>query len=58
VSIGVAGLAEAGTANQSGLLSTADRNLYMAKHAGRDQVVAGAPRDARSRSYRDSAPAA
>ncbi len=58
VSIGVAGLAKTGTANQSGLLSTADRNLYVAKHAGRDRVVTGAPRDARKRTYRDSAPVA
>jgi diguanylate cyclase (GGDEF)-like protein len=58
VSIGVAGLTEDPAAGQSGLLSTADRNLYVAKHAGRDRVVAGAPRDARARSYRDSASAA
>ena len=58
VSIGVAGLAEAPAPTQPSLLSTADRNLYVAKHAGRDQVISGAPREGRTRSYRDSASAA
>jgi diguanylate cyclase (GGDEF)-like protein len=58
VSIGVAGLADAPHRTQPSLLSTADRNLYVAKHAGRDRVVSGAPRDGRTRSYRDSSSAA
>lgn len=58
VSIGVAGLPDVVPANQSALLSTADRNLYVAKHAGRDRVVADTPREVHSRSYRDSASAA
>jgi diguanylate cyclase (GGDEF)-like protein len=57
VSIGVASLSDSPTPSQSSLLSTADRNLYVAKHAGRDRVVSGAPRDGRTRSYRDSTPA-
>ena len=58
VSIGVAGLGDAPSATQAGLLSIADRHLYVAKHAGRDRVVSTAPGDARLRSYRDSASAA
>jgi diguanylate cyclase (GGDEF)-like protein len=58
VSIGVAGLADAPTSTQSGLLSIADHNLYVAKHGGRDRVVSGAPQDGRARSYRDDASAA
>jgi diguanylate cyclase (GGDEF)-like protein len=58
VSIGVADLSDAPAATQPSLLSTADRNLYVAKHGGRDRVVSGAPRDGRTRSYRDSASAA
>ncbi|MFI5494232.1 diguanylate cyclase [Actinoplanes sp. NPDC051859] len=41
VSIGVAGLCEAAIRTQPGLLATADRNLYVAKRAGRDRVVGG-----------------
>ncbi len=41
VSIGVAGVAEADEPSQPTLLSIADRNLYAAKHGGRDRVVAG-----------------
>jgi diguanylate cyclase (GGDEF)-like protein len=54
VSIGVASLAEAGP---TALLSTADRNLYAAKHRGRDRVVSGVPNDGRVRSYRDASAA-
>jgi diguanylate cyclase (GGDEF)-like protein len=57
VSIGVAGLDDAASPTQPSLLSTADKNLYAAKHGGRDRVVAGRC-DTRSRSYRDSASAA
>jgi GGDEF domain-containing protein len=57
VSIGVAGLIDAEAPTQAGLLSTADRNLYIAKHDGRDRVVSGAQRDDRGRSYRDGTPA-
>ncbi|GAA2593010.1 hypothetical protein GCM10010435_84990 [Winogradskya consettensis] len=58
VSIGVAGLTDTNTASQAALLSIADRNLYVAKHAGRDRVVAGKHLDGRHRSYRNSANAA
>jgi GGDEF domain-containing protein len=54
VSIGVAGLWEAPAATQPAILSIADRNLYVAKRGGRDRVVAGAARDGRARSYRDT----
>ncbi|MFG1605958.1 diguanylate cyclase [Actinoplanes sp. NPDC049265] len=53
VSIGVATRAESPAATQPVLLSIADRNLYAAKHAGRDRVVFNMPRDARNRAYRD-----
>ncbi|MGK5679707.1 diguanylate cyclase [Actinoplanes sp. URMC 104] len=58
VSIGVAGLGDADSRTQPGLLSTADRNLYAAKHGGRDQVVCGMPGVDRARSYRNRASAA
>jgi diguanylate cyclase (GGDEF)-like protein len=58
VSIGVAGLQDLTTPTQASLLSTADRRLYVAKHAGRDRVVSTSPHDAHLRSYRDSASAA
>ncbi|MET0426587.1 MAG: diguanylate cyclase [Actinoplanes sp.] len=58
VSIGLACLSDAEEPTQSGLLSIADRNLYAAKHGGRDQVVRGAGRSDQARSYRDSASAA
>ena len=55
VSIGVAGRADADARTQPGMLSTADRNLYAAKHGGRDRVVSGTPRVGRTCSYRDNA---
>jgi diguanylate cyclase (GGDEF)-like protein len=58
VSIGVAGRPHETAPTQSSLLSTADRNLYVAKNAGRDRVISDASRDGRARSYRDSASAA
>ncbi|WP_307872745.1 tetratricopeptide repeat-containing diguanylate cyclase [Paractinoplanes ovalisporus] len=58
VSIGVAGVSEAESRTQPGLLSTADRNLYAAKHGGRDRVVCGVPGPDRTHSYRDRASAA
>jgi diguanylate cyclase (GGDEF)-like protein len=58
VSIGVAGRAEATVATQPALLSTADRNLYAAKHGGRDQVVSSITGAIRKRPFRTSASAA
>ncbi|GAB1643595.1 diguanylate cyclase [Krasilnikovia sp. MM14-A1259] len=53
ISIGVAGVHEAPDLSQPALLSTADRNLYIAKRAGRDRVVSGKAREAHKRTYRD-----
>ena len=58
VSVGVAGRYDTATPTQASLLSTADRNLYVAKHAGRDRVISGTARDGLHRSYRDGASAA
>jgi PleD family two-component response regulator len=52
--VGVAGLSHASAPSQSGLLSTADRNLHVAKHGGRDREVSGGARDGHARSYRDN----
>ena len=41
VSVGVAGACEAPAPTQPTLLAIADRNLYAAKHGGRDQVIFG-----------------
>ena len=41
VSIGIAGSEDLPTHNQAAFLAIADRNLYVAKHGGRDRVVAG-----------------
>jgi diguanylate cyclase (GGDEF)-like protein len=53
VSIGVAGSHGVVDPTQQALLGTADRNLYVAKHAGRDQVVAGQEPNLRH-AWRDS----
>ncbi|WP_130509989.1 GGDEF domain-containing protein [Krasilnikovia cinnamomea] len=53
VSIGVAATGEVSPPTQSATLGVADRNLYAAKRAGRNRVVAGAPRERLPRAYRD-----
>ena len=56
VSIGVTGVAEADELTQPSVLSTADRNLYAAKHGGRDRVICSVSTG--SRGYRDRVSAA
>jgi diguanylate cyclase (GGDEF)-like protein len=58
VSIGVVGRAESPVATQPALLSIADRNLYAAKHGGRNQVVSSVTGVVRRRSFHGRAPAA
>ncbi|GAB1641849.1 GGDEF domain-containing protein [Krasilnikovia sp. MM14-A1259] len=53
VSIGVAAADETAPPAQSSALADADRNLYAAKHQGRNRVVSGTPRERRPRAYRD-----
>ncbi|GAB1640010.1 diguanylate cyclase [Krasilnikovia sp. MM14-A1259] len=53
ISIGVAGVDEAPDRCQPTLLSAADRNLYIAKHAGRDRVASSKSPKGRKRTYRD-----
>jgi PleD family two-component response regulator len=58
ISIGVAGRAEVAEPTQAAMMATADRNLYAAKHGGRDRVVSGTSPDGQHRSYRQSRSAA
>ncbi|BFU43994.1 diguanylate cyclase [Krasilnikovia sp. MM14-A1004] len=54
VSMGSTTTAGATDLTQSGLLADADRNLYAAKHAGRDRVVNNPPPHSGARRYRDA----
>ncbi|WP_242624722.1 GGDEF domain-containing protein [Krasilnikovia cinnamomea] len=49
VSMGVAGAGETSPPSPAGAMSTADRNLYVAKRQGRNRVVAGLPPEPRPR---------
>ncbi|GAB1691180.1 GGDEF domain-containing protein [Krasilnikovia sp. M28-CT-15] len=53
ISIGVAGVHEAPDLSQPALLSAADRNLYIAKHAGRDRIASSHGRTGHNRTFRD-----
>ncbi|MET8151582.1 diguanylate cyclase [Actinoplanes sp. NPDC049668] len=53
VSIGAAATGETTPPSQTATLAGADRNLYAAKHQGRNRVVAGTPREKLPRAYRD-----
>jgi diguanylate cyclase (GGDEF)-like protein len=57
VSIGVAWHGDISSPTQAALLSIADRNLYVAKHGGRDRVISGSPCEDRARSYRGASAA-
>ncbi|MEU7907994.1 GGDEF domain-containing protein [Actinoplanes sp. NPDC049118] len=54
ISIGAAAVIETSPPSQAGALADADRNLYAAKHAGRDRVITGTPPEPRTRTYRDT----
>ncbi|GAB1689600.1 hypothetical protein KRM28CT15_14030 [Krasilnikovia sp. M28-CT-15] len=54
VSMGSTTSAATPDATQSGMLADADRNLYAAKHAGRDRVINNPPPHPGARRYRDA----
>ncbi|RZU48558.1 diguanylate cyclase (GGDEF)-like protein [Krasilnikovia cinnamomea] len=53
VSIGAAATSETAPPTQAATLASADRNLYAAKHQGRNRVATGTPREHLPRAYRD-----
>ncbi|RZU50108.1 diguanylate cyclase (GGDEF)-like protein [Krasilnikovia cinnamomea] len=54
VSMGSTTTATAPDPTQAGMLADADRNLYAAKHAGRDRVINNPPPHQGTRRYRDA----